>query len=293
MRIIIAIVLLVSSLANAQIKTSASKIVHLDLRNVNLPDEVTIKNNVNIPPGWERVVNSSYHNWLINQEVIDTEVKTYNGKTIYGLNWKYKIKFTYDIGKKDLHQCADAAIYLNARYKYDNELYDQIQYTFTNGQTYSYQQYLTGWKPKVRNDNTVKIIYTGLNSKPSVKNFKKYLEYIWMYAGTYSLVHFDTNPISLNDIDVGDMFIQATRPDADGMIGPGHAMTIIDMIQNIETGERKYMLAQSFMPAQEQHILINQRASGMFELWYSFNETQLIHTPFWVFHPRDLKRFRY
>ena len=274
MRIIIAIVLLVSSLANAQ-------------------DNVNIKNNVNIPPGWERVVINSYHNWLINQEVTDTEVKRYDGRTIYGLNWKYKIKFTYDIGKKDLHQCADAAIYLNARYKYDNGLYDQIQYTFTNGLTYSYQQYLTGWKPKVKNDNTVKIIYTGLKSKPSVKNFNKYLEHIWMYAGTYSLVHFDTDPISLNDINVGDMFIQAQAPDADGVIGPGHAMTIIDMIQNIKTGEKRYMLAQSFMPAQEQHILINPNAGGIYELWYSFNETELIYTPYWIFHPRDLKRFRY
>ena len=88
------------------------------------------------------------------------------------------------------------------------------------------------------------------------------------------------------------MFIQAQTPDAEGIIGPGHAITIIDVIQNIETGERRYMLAQSYMPAQEQHILINPNAGGIYEIWFSFNETELIYTPNWIFHPRDLKRFR-
>ena len=35
-------------------------------------------------------------------------------------NSVYAAVFDYKIGNKNLHQCADASIYLNARFKYDN-----------------------------------------------------------------------------------------------------------------------------------------------------------------------------
>jgi hypothetical protein len=64
---------------------------------------------------------------------------------------------------------------------------------------------------------------------------------------------------------------------------PGHAMSVVDMIEN-NNGKKKFMLAQSFMPAQEQHILLNPNTNNVW--FYSVNEIP------WSFTAKDLRRFK-
>jgi hypothetical protein len=68
---------------------------------------------------------------------------------------------------------------------------------------------------------------------------------------------------------------------------PGHAITVVDMAVN-KAGHKIYMLAQSFMPAQEQHILLNPLT---LDVWYSMDDMNYINTPEFVFEPSDLRRF--
>ena len=53
-----------------------------------------------------------------------------------------------DIGKKDLIQCADAAMKLRADYLFEKKRYDQIKFIATSGDEISFERWLKGvrWK---------------------------------------------------------------------------------------------------------------------------------------------------
>jgi len=64
----------------------------------------------------------------------------------------------------------------------------------------------------------------------------------------------------------------------------------VDMAQNPKTGQKLFLLAQSYMPAQETQILKNPNNSAL-SPWYELkNET--LETPEWTFEPSDLRRFK-
>ncbi len=71
---------------------------------------------------------------------------------------------------------------------------------------------------------------------------------------------------------------------------PGHAVIVIDIAVRKKSGEKIFLLAQSYMPAQDIHILKNLR-SRQFSPWYSVNFGRKLHAPEWVFTRDDLKRF--
>jgi len=215
----------------------------------------TIESYFEIPKNYKRIIQSDYHDWIISREInTKDKVKYFDGKTIDGLGTDYKAKFVYNIGKRNLHQCADAVMYNNARYFFDTKQYKKISYTFSyNAKVYSY----------VKEFNVF-----------NEKTFKKYITMVWGYCGTWSLQEYDTVKIDIKEMQVGDMFL----------IGgfPGHTMSVVDMIENSE-GNKKFMLAQSFMPAQEQHILLN-----INDVWFdSVNEIP------WNFTAKDLRRFKH
>ena len=81
----------------------------------------------------------------------------------------------------------------------------------------------------------------------------------------------------------GDVFIEAA-PNCRQM---GHAIKVVDVIENKE-GNKKYMLAQSYYPGQEQHVLLNSLTD---DVWYDLNENDVV-TPEWLFLSTDLKRFK-
>ena len=50
-------------------------------------------------------------------------------------------------------------------------------------------------------------------------------------------------------MQIGDVFIKGGFP--------GHAVVVLDMAENDRTGQRVFLLAQSYMPAQDIHIMKN------------------------------------
>ena len=226
----------------------------------NSQTKLSVSNYFKLPEGYQRKTTSSYHKWLINKEIKIEEVKTYDGYPIWGLGNNYAAKFNYDIGKRNLHQCADAAMYFKAWYHFDNGNIKNIIFTFTDGTRYSYLQFLE--EKKLQN---------------SFKNFRKYMTIIWSYAGTWSVEKYDTVKVNVKNISAGDIFI----------IGgfPGHAVTVVDIIEN-ECGDKKIMLSQSYMPAQDHHILINLNNNTV---WFDVNKLSDIG---WGFTENNLKRFK-
>ena len=87
---------------------------------------------------------------------------------------------------------------------------------------------------------------------------------------------------SMEDMKIGNVFIQTGNP-------YGHAVIVVDMAENPDSGKKVYMLAQSYMPAQDIQILVN-RKNSLYSPWYLLDENS-IETPEWRFNANDLKRF--
>ena len=83
-------------------------------------------------------------------------------------------------------------------------------------------------------------------------SFKKYMTLVFAYAGTYSLER-ELQKVPRQDIQIGDVFIRGGFP--------GVVVLVADMVANPATGEKRFLLIQSFMPAQEMHVLKNPAAS--------------------------------
>ena len=58
------------------------------------------------------------------------------------------------IGKKDLHQCADAVMRLRADYLYVQQRYNEIHFNFTNGFQVDYSEYMKGNRMVVSGNKT-------------------------------------------------------------------------------------------------------------------------------------------
>jgi hypothetical protein len=104
---------------------------------------------------------------------------------------------------------------------------------------------------------------------------------VFRYAGTQSLSQ-EMKTISKDQIQAGDLFIKGGFP--------GHAVIVIDVAENAKTKEKIFLLAQSYMPAQEIHILKNFSNPSM-SPWYSSDFTEELNTPEWTFYGQCLKRF--
>ncbi|MEJ7666645.1 MAG: DUF4846 domain-containing protein [Hymenobacter sp.] len=68
------------------------------------------------------------------------------------------------------------------------------------------------------------------------------------YAGTLSLSR-EVRPVPLAKSEPGDVLVHGGRP--------GHAVLVADVATNPRTGQRYLLLAQSYMPAQNIHLLRN------------------------------------
>ena len=62
------------------------------------------------------------------------------------------------------------------------------------------------------------------------------------------------------------------------------------LVRNVTTGEQRFLLLQSYMPAQDIHVLKNlQTTDG--SPWYRSDFTGSLITPEWQFATNNLKRW--
>ena len=204
-------------------------------------------------------------------------VKYYNGEVKHN-NGVYHSVVDLKIGSKDLHQCADAVMRLRAEYLWNEQQYEQIHFNFTNGFKVEYKEWMKGRRMVVKGNQT----YWNDRVFPSntYKDFWNYLELIFMYAGTASLEK-ELVEVVEAEAQIGDILIQGGHP--------GHAVIIVDKAIH-STGTPIYLLAQSYMPAQELQILNNPNDENL-SPWYQL-DSEFIRTPEWNFNKEDLKRFR-
>jgi hypothetical protein len=184
-----------------------------------------------------------------------------------------------DIGKRDLQQCADAVMRLRAEYLYNTGRSHKIHFNFTNGFCADYSFWANGYRVAV-NGNKVNWVSKGPPNN-SYETFRAYLETVFTYAGTLSLSK-ELQPVDYKDMQAGDVLIQGGSP--------GHAVIVVDVVEN-DAGKKMYLLAQSYMPAQETQIL-NNPSNKDISPWYALDTSgEDISTPQWDFKSHQLKRF--
>lgn len=235
--------------------------------------------NIPLPPGYERIKLSpgSFGEWLRKVPLKqDNRVFLYNGKLKEDQTVQFAV-LDISVGKKDLQQCADAIMRLRAEYLHDIHKSDSISFLATNGQALSFKD----WKKGVRyrlEENRLVAYQSRLPVVDTSRALENYLELVFSYAGTMSLQRQLTHKKNIFSIMPGDVFIRAGSP--------GHAMIVVDVAIN-EMGHKIFMLAQSYMPAQDIHIVRN--VQGLLKQpWYEIDNTELIITPEWTFRRDQL-----
>lgn len=217
------------------------------------------------PENYERIEldSTSFGHYLrhVSLHPNDHKVLLYNGQQKANQTVSCGV-IQQDIDPVDLQQCADAVMRLRGEYLFETEQYDKIHFNF-----------LSDGKPRY---------FIEYSQDRSYKSFRKYMKYVFSYANTASLKK-ELSPIqNINDIQPGDVFIQSGNP-------YGHAVTVMDVAID-DSGNKLFLLSQSYMPAQETHILVNPIDQDI-SPWYRATEGT-IRTPEWTFQSTDLRRFK-
>ncbi len=184
-----------------------------------------------------------------------------------------------DTGRGDLQQCADAVIRLRAEYLYAHGRRDDIAFDFTSGDEARFSRWAEGLRPVV-DGRRVSWRRSG-RAEGTYASFRAYLATVFTYAGSASLAR-ELLPVrDASRIEPGDVFIQGGSP--------GHVVLVVDVALRRSDGRRVFLLAQSYMPAQEIHILKNPLSEA--GPWYDAAFSGRLETPEWTFDAHHLRRF--
>ncbi len=241
----------------------------------------TIGTRFQLPAGYTRLESDSsdFSRFLstLTLRPAGSEVLLYDGSPKPNQDSHVAI-FDLDIGDRDLQQCADSAIRIYAEYYWSIGEYDKIAFHLTNGFLMEYTKWREGMRLVVDGNDvswSKKKTYDD-----SYEEFRNYLNMVFAYAGTLSLSQ-ESSTISINEALPGDMFLEGGSP--------GHCIMIVDVAVD-GNGNKCFLLAQGYMPAQEFHIIKNPLHED--DPWYYTNEiTYPFETPSWSFGDNSLVRW--
>ena len=235
----------------------------------------TVATRFNVPVGYTRKAYAigTFGNYLqqLPLKPAGTLTKRYNGET--KPNKVAAAVVDISVGNSDLQQCADAIMRLRAEWLFAEKRFDDIAFDLTNGFNMKYSE----WKKGKRLNSACNGWTTGGAASETHDDFMNYMKKIFTYAGTLSLSN-ELQDKNIANLEAGDVFIKGGSP--------GHAVIVVDVA---EGGEGKlFLLAQSYMPAQDIEILKNPNNAGM-SPWFKANEMDMLITPEWKFDWSQLK----
>lgn len=236
-----------------------------ETKNKQNVDQIKITTNQNpyqivqqipLPAEFNRVKqdSNSFGTWLRNVRLKrDKTVYLYNGLAKRNQSAQFAV-LNIPTGNKDLQQCADGVMRLRAEYLFANKKFDDIIFYDNEKGVYKFSQPFTRC------------------------HFDKYLEKVFAMCGSASLSK-QLKHKSISDIMPGDVLIHGGFP--------GHSEIVMDVATN-KNGKKIYMLAQSYMPAQDIHILNNPTNKDL-SPWYELNDKKTIETSEYYFTSDELK----
>lgn len=195
------------------------------------------------PAGYQHStpVSGSFGAWLqaLPLKPAGTPARTYKGDIARTEVYTAAI-VDMSIGNQDLQQCADAVMRLRGEYMYQQKNYSTISFNFTSGFRCDFVHYANGYRY-----NNGKWVLKAKRDY-SYPNFMRYMNLVFSYAGTLSLQKELKKVDDPNGLKAGDVFIKGGSP--------GHCFMVMDVVENAQH-HKKFLLAQSFMPAQNIQVL--------------------------------------
>ena len=235
------------------------------------------------PPGCQRVAvgAGSWGAWLrgLPLRPAGTPARLYNGQ-LKDNQAVVAAVVDIDPGTKDLQQCADAVMRLRAEYLFSQN-FNKIHFHLTTGYDAWFSDYVAGRTFQVKGEEVTPAPKPV--EAPTHAALGRYLLPVFGYAGTLSLSR-ELRPVPLAEVRPGDVLIHGGRP--------GHAVLVADVAENPRTGQRYLLLTQSYMPAQDIHLLRNV-AHPALGAWFAVPAAAelLVETPEWTFGRAELGRF--
>ena len=211
-----------------------------------------------LPVGYTRTTaeTGSFAAWLRKTSLkTDNTVYLFDGRKKENQSAQFAV-LDISVGKKNLQQCADAVMRLRAEYLFLQKEFDKILFIDNEGRQYLFKE-----------------PYTRVN-------FNAYLDRVFGMCGSASLAK-QLKPAIMKAVLPGDVLIRGGFP--------GHAVIVMDVATNAK-GNRIYLLAQSYMPAQDIHLL-NNPSNKKISPWYLVNEEERIITPGYLFTTMELKKW--
>jgi hypothetical protein len=184
-----------------------------------------------------------------------------------------------DRGPKDLQQCADAVMRLRAEYLFTQNRFGEIHFKNFGGTSMDWERYAQGYRIGNKGyQKTAKV-------DASAKAFRSYLDMVFNYANTFTLEK-ELRPKKIEDLNIGDVFIVSNPKSY------GHAMLVMDVAINETTKDKIFLLAQSYMPAQDIHVVKNPVLPQNLG-WFSVQDISAgnLTTPEWTFPINALRTF--
>ena len=247
-------------------------------------DGMTLESRISVPSGYQRteVEEGSLGDFLHQypMKAYGSKVHLFDGSEKYNQSAHISV-FDLPIENYDLQQCADSVIRMYAEYFWNTKQYDRIAFHYTSGFLAEYPKWREGNRIKV-DGNTVKWVKSA-GYDDSYECFVEYLKNVFSYAGTLSMYCEEAVEIPLGEAKAGDVFLYGGSP--------GHVVMIVDVCEN-EDGEKAFLLAQGYMPAQEFHLLVNE--NHLEDPWYYESEISYpFSTPEYTFQEGSLKTLLY
>jgi hypothetical protein len=270
-----------SGAESGPVKSAAPDDIVIKEHSLVNPEGITVEDRIMVPEGFERisVQQGSFAEYLRN-----LPLKPHGSRVMY-YDGRVKERDVHqavvemDIGDRDLQQCADAVIRLRAEYLYRTGQYEKIHFNFTNGFNARYTKWMQGGRISVKGNNVSWVDGAGYSN--DYESFREYLDMVFAYAGTLSLSK-ELQKLDVSDIGIGDVFIRGGSP--------GHCAIIVDMARCADTGKKIFLLAQSYMPAQDIHILKNTTDPAI-SPWFRADFGDELVTPEWTFKRDQIMRF--
>jgi Domain of unknown function (4846) len=244
-------------------------------------DGGTLAERIPPPPGFRRAAApaGSFAAWLRGLPLFPGRppVHLFDGR-LKGNQEAHWAVIRLDVGARDLQQCADAVMRLRAEYLRDRGCDGDIAFRFTSGHKAAWTDWRRGLRPRI--DGNQVTWRAAAAADGGYASFRRYLETVFNYAGSASLARELQPTGDPARPAAGDVFIHGGFP--------GHAVLVADVAEDAR-GRRAFLLVQSYMPAQEVHVLRNPGNAG--SPWYIAQSSGALETPEWVFRYEELRRF--
>ncbi len=212
-----------------------------------------------LPEGYtlQNMASNSFAAWLANIPLKkDNTVYLFNGNVKQNQEAQFAV-LNISVSNKNLQQCADAVMRMRAEYLFAQNKMDEIQFIDNERSQYKFKEPFTR------------------------AHFVQYLDKVFGMCGSASLAKQLQQKSKFENIAAGDVIIRGGFP--------GHAVMVMALAENTE-GKKIYLLAQSYMPAQDIHVLQNPMNKNL-SPWYEVNDEDIIQTPEYIFKKSELMQW--